>query len=172
MLFLLLLVCGLLAQTGEKNKVPWQDGSPYSSSFLYNGFRYKIIRIFDTKDPEISPSVGVATDSTGNCPGKLRKCTTTLLLVRNEGQRLFDVDPKLFEVACSGKKPHTLGQYSIPRYLRSAIPANFLLLGNTVLPDKGISGAVIFSGTCSKYTVRVPITIAERQLVFEFPFSQ
>ena len=152
--------------------VPWQEGNAYSSSFLYNGFAYKIIRIFHNQDPSTGRSVGVAIDASQSCPGKSGKCMFALVLVENEGTRPFDVDPKTFSCECGGKKSKVLSLYNIPSYLRSATPPGFLLLGNIVAPSEHLRGAVIFGGTCADLVVRIPIVVAGQRLVFEFPFTR
>lgn len=151
--------------------VAWQAGNAYSSSFLYNGFTYRVIRIFDSIDSTTGLLVGVAGDTSIGCPGPGRRCTTALLWVGNEGTNPFDIEPKNVDCVCLSIKPKPLGHYSIPSHLRNrARTVDVLLKGNTVFPGDHKTGAIIFSGACAVYQVRVAITLSGRRVSFEFPF--
>lgn len=153
--------------------VKWEEGNPYSSSFLYNGFKYRVIRIFDTKDPSTSVMVGVAGNTSIGCPGPGRRCTTALLLVGNEGTVPFDLEPQNVDCMCINKSPRPskpLNHYSFPRFLQGqAQSTNVLLKANTIFPGDNKSGAVIFSGRCNEYEMHVALTLSNRRVSFQFP---
>ena len=60
---LLLGLIGLCFIAAAGEVVTWQAGSAYSDTFLYNGFAYKTIRIFNTNDTRLSISMAAAPGS-------------------------------------------------------------------------------------------------------------
>jgi hypothetical protein len=60
---LLLGLIGLCFIAAAGEVVTWQAGSAYSDTFLYNGFAYKTIRIFNTNDTRLSISMAAALGS-------------------------------------------------------------------------------------------------------------
>lgn len=165
---------GILAiySEGSENYFTWESGRPYSDTFLYNGFSYKTIRLFDRNDSRISFSVAVASGRDNECPGPGRHCTTSLVLAENEGAAPFDLNPDQFEINCEGVKPKALKHYVFPRFLRNTVTASgAILLANTIFPGDRKTGAVIFAGTCPIYRVRIALEFQGRQIFLEFPFS-
>lgn len=172
--------------TTEKNEVTtegtvaeWAEGNGYSSHFLYNGYTYRTISIFDVENPAASITVSVSPAAKIPCPpGKglfagWGRCGTALMNVRNDGTIPFDFDPTRFRCVCQAKKPYTLRYRAWPDYLSKA-KGPPPLLGNTMEPGRYLSGLVFFDGACGdaqQMLFVLPIKLGGKSWVFTFPFD-
>jgi hypothetical protein len=174
---LIFIALGQMQSAEKVTVVTWEDGNEYSSTFLYNGYRYKTIRVSDSDNPAFSLTLSVARAGTLPCSGGAGlfqtwiKCAAALVDVRNEGTVLLDIDPTVYRCNCAERKPKTL-QYRLLQNLRSAQPSAFLL-GNTLVPEKRIAGIVTFDGNCSadSRVFVLPISFGGKPVEFVFPFE-
>lgn len=169
---LAVLMIASALRAGSDGVLQRNPGNAYSGSYLYNGFKYKLVTVSEAADPKRDLSIGVATDSSQICPGRPGKCTWVLIQAINEGSQPFDVDPQSFVCECMGKKQKRLDHHKVPAYLLAQSPPGFLLLANTIIPGGSIKGTVIFRGTCSDYVIRVPLTLSGSTVgAIELPFT-
>ncbi len=133
--------------------VRWKEGAPYARTLESNGQHYKSIQLADRLYVWASLRHDPA-------------ATLANVIVDNQGQQSFDVDPQRFTCVCSGGRPKTL-KYEWP-FGPPMGPNAMVLRFTTLPPGDNVKGVVSFQRIkkCDAALVRLPIA----GTTFEFPF--
>jgi hypothetical protein len=147
----LLIAAFSLAQADDV--VTWRAGAPYARTLESNGQHYKSIQLTDRLYVWVSFRHDPA-------------ATLANVIVDNQGQQPFDVNPQRFTCVCSSGKSKTL-KYEWP-FGAPMGPNAMVLRATTLPPGDNVKGVVSFQRIkkCDTALVRVPIA----GTTFEFPF--
>ena len=124
-------LAGLLTSlaSAQTQRVSWDEKAPYADRMMYNGQRYKTINVTD----KINVWASMNHTST---------LTIANVVIMNEGQERFDVDPERFICVCTSPKQKVL-KHDWPFGLEKNTTLQ-ILRANTVLPGSDLKGMVSF----------------------------